>query len=394
MNKSILILSKFDSFTNHAMQIASLFREYAFDVAHCLITTKNINTLSPRMYATLGISKDTKSYTIQELFDKVDLLKFSFVYLALTGGSIREFLFIFKEYCKNKEARPLIITGFTGIVLRNRLTSFINHSGCDFILFNSKYELRAYCDFCIRYGLNSYGSALFGYMFPYYEYKQKGQIKTVLFVEQAVIPETFVDRSYLVQRLVLYAQKFPFRIVIIKPRLLPGEQSVFTTKFHFEKILASYAQLPSNICIDYSNINSLLQKADLCLTVSSTVALQAMWYGIPTGIIKDFGCCDEFGIDFFKESNCLVSFDELDENVVPKLNEVWFREHFADHKAHLLVFNKIESSYQERLNSSNWQDNGNLDKIFGEKYKNFYLNYKKHKKIRSIISRIWNILRK
>lgn len=376
MNKRILVLSKFDSFARMAKRVADAFVTQGFMVDYRLIAVGR-EALSPRIYREIGLPEETPVTTMENLFCSGEITQFAAVYLGATGAFIRDFLGHMRaSFLDEGTPRPLTLTGYPGLILREKLSGFANRCGCDFVLLNSSTDLDDYRRFCRNYRLSDSGAQLFGYAFPPFHKERTDSVRRVLFVEQATIPGPLKERLYLAKRLVLYASAHPEREVIVKPRLVPGEKSVFTTKYHMEVLLKSLPRLPGNLHVDYGDIQGLLETADLCLTVSSTVALQSMWYGIPTGIIRDFGIRDEYGTDFFRESGCLVSFDELEGGQFPAFRPEWFSRRFmACNEILPALAESLAQEYGRRELFGDWRSNGNFEAVFCEAYRRFHLEY-------------------
>lgn len=355
--------------------MADGFAAQGFIIDYRLISAGR-EALSHRVYREIGLSEKTPVTTMNALFQSEELAGFSAVYLGATGGFIRDFLGRMKTRFRDGTPRPLTIAGYPGVILREKLTGFANRCGCDFVLLNSSADLEEYRRFCLNYGLSTDGARLFGYAFSPFRKERKGVIQRVLFVEQSAIPSSLRERLYLAKQIVLYASIHPDREVVIKPRLVPGEKSIFTTKYHMEYLLKSLLGLPANVRVDYGNIQRLLEETDLCLTVSSSVALQSMWYGIPTGVIRDFGIRDEYGTDFFRESGCLVSFDDLATDKLPILRPEWFLRHFAacDDTLPALV-KAVAEEYSRRKQYNEWRNNGNMNTVFCEAYLHFRMEH-------------------
>ncbi len=385
MKKKILVLSKFDSFARVAKRIAEGFTQEGFQVDYRLIAAGR-KALSRRVFHEIGLSAQTPVTTAHALFQSGELGEFVAVFLGGTGGFIRDFLRRLNDFFPEGKPRTLTIAGYPGVILREKLSGFANRCGCDFVLLNSPADLKDYQRFCLNYGLNASGARLFGYAFPHFHAAKKESIRRVLFVEQSAIPSSRRERLYLIQQLAFYAKKYPHREVIIKPRLLPGEKSVFTTRHHMEFLMRALPDLPKNLRVDYGAIQQHLEESDLCLTLSSTVALQAMWYGIPTGIIRDFGVQDEYGTDFFRESGCLISFDDLAKDNLPTLRPDWFSRHFADcgDAMHSLA-ESVKKEYERREQLSDWKNNGNLNAVFSDSY----LHFREEKSKFKILSAYW-----
>lgn len=375
MNRSILILSKFDSFARVAKRVADGFTAQGFAVDYRLISVGR-EALSHRVHREIGLSEKTPVTTMNALFRAGEVAGFTAVYLGATGGFIRDFLERMRIRFPDGTPRPLTIAGYPGVILREKLSGFTNRCGCDFVLLNSSAELEEYRRFCLNYGLSAHGARLFGYAFPPFRKERNKRIQRVLFVEQAVIPSSLRERLYLAKQLALYASSHSDREIIIKPRLVPGEKSIFTTKYHMEYLLKLLPSLPANLHVDYSDIQKLLEETDLCLTLSSSVALQSMWYGIPTGIICDFGIRSEYGTDFFRESGCLVSFDDLATDKLPILCSEWFHRHFATCDDALpALAEAVAEEYGRREQYGDWKNNENMDAVFCKSYLRFRMEH-------------------
>lgn len=371
MKNTILILSKYDSFARMAKCVADAFAARGFNVDYRLIAAGR-EALSRRVYHELGLSETTPVTSMKRLFQSGELAGFTAVYLGATGGFIRNFLLNMQSRFPQGTPRPLTITGYPGIILREKLSGFANRCGCDVVLLNSPADLQEYRRFCAHYGITCDGARLFGYAFPPVQLERKERLQRVLFVEQSAIPASLRERLYLIHQLAAYASRHPDREIIIKPRLVPGEKSLFTTKYHLEFLIQSLPDVPKNMRVDYGDIQQLLQTADLCLTISSSVALQSMWYGIPTGIIRDFGIRDEYGTDFFRESGCLCSFEDLMTDKLPRLNREWFTQNFAYYdKTRNFLPDSIAEEYRRREQLHDWKYTPNLHAVFSDAYLHF-----------------------
>jgi len=331
--RSLLCISRFDSFLRVAVKTGSFFEAAEYRVEHRLVSSGKGNSLYKRALKEAGLPVDTPSTALPQIIEDASLWEYDAIYLSLTGAGIRRFIHSLSHQPipSGKYSRPVIFCGYPGVILKDKLLGFANRSGCDFVLLNSKADLADYKSFCQRYALNDNNAFLYGYT----NFKTRrpsqdrlGYKKTILFAEQAVIPQSQNDRLYLCSRLVQYAKNHPDHLLLIKPRLKPGEKSLFSTQFHFEYLLAEF-EYPSNITISYENIDSLLDKCDFCWTVSSTVAVQALQHGIPTAIISDFGPNDNHGTDFFRQSGCLANLDQLESGFIPSPQRDWMEQNIT-----------------------------------------------------------------
>ncbi|WP_326480867.1 DUF6716 putative glycosyltransferase, partial [Testudinibacter sp. TR-2022] len=65
---------------------------------------------------------------------------------------------------------------------------------------------------------------------------------------------------------------------------------------------------------------------DLCVSFSSTVILEALYYKIPVAVICDLGVIEEYATQFFLESDLLISFDDLILGKRVTASNVWLDE--------------------------------------------------------------------
>ena len=87
--------------------------------------------------------------------------------------------------------------------------------------------------------------------------------------------------------------------------------------------------LPANVELSYGHMSEVLDGTDLLVTVSSTAALESMHRGIPTAVLTDLGVREALGNHHFLGSGALVSWDELDDGVLPRVDEEWLRRNGA-----------------------------------------------------------------
>jgi len=87
---------------------------------------------------------------------------------------------------------------------------------------------------------------------------------------------------------------------------------------------------PDNLSITYEPVAELLATMGHCLTISSTVAVEAIHNGIPTTIITDFGAHDDLGTSYFFGSGLLRRFSEVDFDNPPRVEPRWQAEAYAD----------------------------------------------------------------
>jgi hypothetical protein len=145
---------------------------------------------------------------------------------------------------------------------------------------------------------------------------------TVTFVAQPSVPPTREERRYALREAVTHALAHPDRHVIVKLRGRVGEQTTHVERHHYADLLPA-DEIPDNVEIAYGQMSDVLDRTDLCVTVSSTAALEAMHRDIPTAILTDFGVRESLGNHVFLPSGALSSWPALHAGDVPKTDPDW-----------------------------------------------------------------------
>lgn len=390
--KKVIAIAKYDSFTKISSSFLLNCIEYGYKAT--LVLIKDSYKLSKRQLNEIYLTNIEIISIIN--FKDIDYLKYDVVYLGLTGGPIKRFSqFFYKKY-KDINNRPIIICGYPGVILTSRFIGYSNRAFCDIILLNSIYDFEKYKKFSLWYNLNYSNAFVYGYSFEKIIKKQCNK-KYIVFAEQSVIPKTFRDRMYLVGRLLDYADANPDENIIIKPRIKIGEKTIFTCKYPFEKLIILWSlrrNIPQNINFSYEKIEKLLNKCSLLITVSSTVAIQSVYSGIPTAIIGDFGINEEMGIDFYMNSGCVTLFDDLIQNkFICNINKEWFDKNIVHCDTKKELFFKF---LEKKIVESNKLDKNidNFNKSICKKYNEFLFKIKIRERIILIFFYIYYLYRR
>jgi hypothetical protein len=135
---------------------------------------------------------------------------------------------------------------------------------------------------------------------------------------------------YLVDQLVGLAERFPDVTVAIKPRLRRGEKTLHKETDHYEDLLdqvSKYRSVPPNLSFEYGAMDEALARARVCVTVSSTAALEALAMNIPTRVLSDFGVHEHLGTQFFVGSGLLAELDQVRPDLDMRVNRSWLDAH-------------------------------------------------------------------
>ncbi len=157
---------------------------------------------------------------------------------------------------------------------------------------------------------------------------------TVVFAVQPSVPASRADRAYLLRRAAAHALRHPERDVLIKLRSKPGEHTTHIEEEPYQKLVRKLpggtgpdGGLPANCRLVYGNVGELLDRVrrtgGLLVTVSSTAALESLHRGVPTAVLTDLGVREALGNHYFTGSGCLASWDELDDGHLPEADEKW-----------------------------------------------------------------------
>lgn len=149
-------------------------------------------------------------------------------------------------------------------------------------------------------------------------------VRTVAFAAQTDMPITRDEREYIAQRLIGYARRHPDRTVVVKPKHRPGERSGHPQKFPYEEILARKGR-PANLVLSYEPMADVIARSDLILTVSSTALVEAVVAGIRGAVVADLGVSEVVGTSYFARSGLLATFDEIEDDRLPRHDEAWLR---------------------------------------------------------------------
>jgi hypothetical protein len=249
------------------------------------------------------------------------------VVLACVGGTIQSLLHALAQAWQNRSDRPVVVTGYVGVVYERMVDGLLLRAGADVVLANSPGDaakFRAVYEAIdvdpktiVRTALPFLGGAQ-------YDPSAVGRDRpfTVTFVVQPSVPARREERRYALEQAAEHARRWPDRRVIVKLRGRPGEQTTHVERHHYATLLPD-AEIPANLEFVYGQMSDVLDRTDLCLTVSSTAALESMHRSIPTGILTDFGVREGLGNHVFLPSAAFTSWSAVHSGAIPGLNRQW-----------------------------------------------------------------------
>ncbi|WP_137993766.1 DUF6716 putative glycosyltransferase [Streptomyces vilmorinianum] len=243
------------------------------------------------------------------------------VVLALVGGTVRAVLEGIAELAL--ERRPVVVTGYVGVVYEKLADGLLLRHGADVVLANSRHDAERFR--AVYEGVGADAASVVEAALPFLggaPYAPEAGRDTLVFAAQPSVPVTRADRTYLLRRLVEHARLHPGREVLLKLRSKPGEHTTHLEELPYQKLVRDL-DTPPNFRLVYGHMGEVLDRTDLLVTVSSTAALEALHRRIPTAILTDLGVREVLGNHHFIGSGLLTSFDRLDADVRPEPDKEW-----------------------------------------------------------------------
>lgn len=280
-------------------------------------------TPTARQLAEVGVRADSlKEVTAAEFLRTMAEEEYDLLVLALVGGGVQAMLHGLAHAWRGRTRRPVVVTGYVGVVYEKLADGLLLRHGADLVLANSRQDAGRFR--AVYEGVGADASSVTEVALPFLGGApyQKNDPYTVVFAAQPSVPESRGDRTYLLNRLIQHARRHPEREVLLKLRSKPGEHTTHIEELPYQK-LAQKQQAPANFHLVYGNMGEVLDRTDLLVTVSSTAALESLHRRIPTVVLTDLGVREALGNHHFVGSGCLASWDQLDAGHEPAPDPEW-----------------------------------------------------------------------
>ncbi|MFF3490942.1 DUF6716 putative glycosyltransferase [Streptomyces sp. NPDC002795] len=281
-------------------------------------------TPTPRQLREIGVRADSlREVTAVEFLREIKPEAYDVVVLALVGGGVQAALHGLAHAWRGAARRPVVVTGYVGVVYEKLADGLLLRHGADVVLANSAYDADRFR--AVYEGVGADAAAVTECALPFLggePYTGEREPYTVTFAAQPSVPDTAADRAYLLDRLVRHAEAHPDREVLLKLRSKPGEHTTHIEEIPYQK-LAQRRGTPANFRLVYGNMGEVLDVTDLLVTVSSTAALESLHRRIPTALLTDLGVREALGNHHFTGSGCLASWDQLDAGLRPEPDPGW-----------------------------------------------------------------------
>ncbi|MCB5181734.1 DUF6716 putative glycosyltransferase [Streptomyces antimicrobicus] len=264
--------------------------------------------------------------TCAEFLAEIERESYDVVVLALVGGAVQAVLHGVRALWPAPARRPVLVTGYVGVVYEKLADGLLLRHGADLVLANSRADAERFRG--VYAGVGADASAVTGTTLPFLagaRYEPVGtRARTVVFAVQPSVPQNKAERGYLLGRAARHARLHPEREVLVKLRSKPGEHTTHLEELPYQKLAEKLpGGLPANCRLVYGNMGEVLDRTDLLVTVSSTAALESLHRGIPTAVLTDLGIREALGNHHFLGSGCLASWDEIDAGALPAGDPAW-----------------------------------------------------------------------
>ncbi|MFE9772582.1 DUF6716 putative glycosyltransferase [Streptomyces sp. NPDC005931] len=282
------------------------------------------STPTARQLGEVGVRADSlREVTAVEFLRAMGEEPYDVLVLSLVGGGVQAMLHGLKRVWEDRPRRPVVVTGYVGVVYEKLADGLLLRHGADLVLANSRQDAERFR--AVYEGVGADASSVTEVALPFLggaAYTGEHDPCTVVFAAQPSVPDGRGDRAYLLDRLVRHARLHPDREVLLKLRSKPGEHTTHIEELPYQK-LAQRLDLPPNLHLVYGHMGEVLDRTDLLVTVSSTAALESLHRRIPTAVLTDLGVREALGNHHFVGSGCLASWDQLDAGHRPVPDEEW-----------------------------------------------------------------------
>lgn len=284
-------------------------------------------TPTPRQLAEVGDvgieAGRVREVTAVEFLHTVRDEGYDVIVLALVGGAVQAMLHGLAAL--RLPARPVVVTGYVGVVYEKLADGLLLRHGADIVLANSRHDAERFR--AVYEGVGADASAVTEAALPFLggepHRPQEGR-DTVVFAAQPSVPASRDDRVYLLRRLVEHARLHPDREVLLKLRSKPGEHTTHIEELPYQRLAERLpGGLPPNFRLVYGHMGEVLDRTDLLVTVSSTAALESLHRRVPTAVLTDLGIREALGNHHFIGSGLLTSWDHLDGGFRPEPDPQW-----------------------------------------------------------------------
>jgi hypothetical protein len=355
----VTVVGAFDSFLRAGSVHAKRLERLGATVSYRIVLARTAQVSRAQLTA-FGIPTDqVRTVTMEAVSSRAFLEREDVVFLALNGLRTRRFMIRMHRAFAEAPRRPVIVSLYPGLIFRFHLEGMASRMAADVLLLNSPKDLELYERALWDMGLDNRNAICAGLSFlpprraPLSSDEAAG--RGVLFVGQPTVPPGRAERAYVLERFIGLAQQHPETQWWLKPRHRRHETTLHRVDHHYEDLLEEAARrtpVPPNLGVVHDPMRSVLDRTRLCLTMSSTAALEALRLGIPTRVLTDVGVHENIGNHFFLGSGLACTFDDVEPTMPHRLDEEWERQNIASAEDRWpVILERLEQALEERARS-------------------------------------------
>lgn len=326
----VLVVACFDSFLRAGAAFARRLEARGATVDYALVFARPAQ-ISPAQFRGMGFSTPIPSTSLEQITQRRRLERTDLVILCLGSLRTRRFMSRFRQLFEPGDpARPITVSLFPGLLFRAQYESWMSRMSCDLLLLNSPHEVSLYDE--MTASLKEPSRAMCGglsFLPSLAGVAPRATGTRVVFVGQPTVPAGRLERAFVIDRMIALAERHPEVPFVIKPRHRPTETTLHQVRHHYADLLASAGRVPENLTLSYEPMSTVLEDTRVCLTFSSTAALEALALGVPTRVLTDIGISEEIGNTYFMGSGLSCDFADVTPELDYRVDRKWLEQHAA-----------------------------------------------------------------
>lgn len=329
MQKFIFIFS-YDSYVREILPIVNFARAqdiqcefYLYDLGGGEAQIQKSKTQFQDQLPAYKIIQNIDDFLQDETAQNADAIFFGF-----GGRPLKSALKKFYKWQSKNAARPMTITLSPGIRTPAQYDGLAARAMSDIILFNNEIDADEYRGLCGQAGVNVSNACVLGLpvLSLHENYKRTDaspqDIRTVYFIDQSTIPRERKHKAMIADKLMAYARMYPERNVYVLMKNAAGSQTAHESVQSLDHFFEQGHQ-PKNIHVVDGAVEQVFERADLCVSISSAVMIECLYFGIAVAAVNDFGFSRALGNGHFEHSGIAVSLEEIIAGRVPRADDTW-----------------------------------------------------------------------
>lgn len=232
-------------------------------------------------------------------------------------------------------SRPVVVTGFPGIVDAGRTAGMLFRCPSDIVLLPAPAQQCIYRFEMAALGKRARNGMLYGFpslrAAPGERRRTLSATRRILFIDQSAIPRSVEERECLTTKLAVLLEGLPQAEIWLRERVRNDETSIHETRasIKLSNLVRDWSpRLPalSRVRVKHEPLQELFEQVDCALSISSTGLLEAYVSGLPIASLSPFSRVPEYGNAFFRNSGIQVETEHLLKNGWPTPNAKWVRQ--------------------------------------------------------------------